>query len=391
MKIGYLKDAYPERRCIINKFGGAETKYIFCWEKLAKSRIIGKIRKVLTGKKLGWDALYYDPMFMPDVDIVHTFNHVCKMKKPWIVTFESTIPRTNQTVERIWEHDDSIIIKPDKITQKSLEALMKPNCIKLIALSDSARRIQMEMLRHMDYTGVEALESKLVVIHPPQDVLVDEKWVHQKYKNMDGKIDFLFIGRDFFGKGGMQMVEALRGYVNRYDIHLTVIGRLSYEKWGSKKEKEEWEGILSSEPWITWHDELPNNEVLKLCKKAHVGCLPTFQDTYGYSILEMQACGCPVITTDIRAIPEINDISCGWLVPLEKNAVAGEAIHYTDGDKRARKEQLLVGLTQCIKELLAHPEQIEQKALNSLRRIKTFHDPQAYAAKIGEIYEKSRL
>ena len=386
MKIGYLKDDYPERRCIINKIGGEETKYVFCCEKLAKTRILGKVRKIFGGRDLGWDALYYNPILMPYVDIVHTFNHVCETKKPWTVTFESTIPRTNQTVKRIWECDDSILLNPDEITRKSLDALMKPNCISLIALSDSARRIQLEMLRHVDYVGVEALERKVVVIHPPQNVLVDEGWVHQKYRNMNGRIDFLFIGRDFFRKGGAQMVEALRGYVNSYDIHLTIIGSLSYE---NRCAENEWAGILSNEPWITWYETLPNDEVLKLCKKAHVGCLPTLQDTYGYSILEMQACGCPVITTNIRAIPEINDDSCGWLVPLKKDTVGGEAIHYTDEDKRQREEELLKGLTQCMIEVLTHPEQIEQKALNSLKRIKTFHDPQVYAAKIREVYGKA--
>lgn len=390
MKIGYLKYAYPEQRCIINKLGGVEAKYICCWEKLAKTRIKGKIRRILTGKELGWNALYYDPIFMPSVDIVHTFNHVCEIEEPWVVTFESTVPRTNQTVERIWEADESIVLRPDRITQKSLDALMKPNCIGLIALSDSAKKIQVEMLKHVNHIDAEALESKLMVIHPPQDVLVDEEWVHQKYMNMDRRMEFLFIGHDFFRKGGVQMVETLRRYVDRHGIHLTVVGRLSFEKWGTKKEREEWEGILNNEAWITWYETLPNDEVLKLCKKAHVGCLPTFQDTYGYSILEMQACGCPVITTDIRAIPEINDSSCGWLISLEKNAVGGEAIHYTKEDKKKRKEELLGGLTQCLENIFLHPEQIEQKALNSLNRIKAFHNPQEYATKIREVYGRAQ-
>ena len=188
---------------------------------------------------------------MPSVDIVHTFNHVCEIEEPWVVTFESTVPRTNQTVERIWEADESIVLRPDRITQKSLDALMKPNCIGLIALSDSAKKIQVEMLKRVNHIDAEALESKLMVIHPPQDVLVDEEWVHQKYMNMDRRMEFLFIGHDFFRKGGVQMVETLRRYVDRHGIHLTVVGRLSFEKWGTKKERKEWEGILNNEAWIT--------------------------------------------------------------------------------------------------------------------------------------------
>ena len=45
-----------------------------------------------------------------------------------------------------------------------------------------------------------------------------------------------------------------------------------------------------------------------------VGLLPTWAESYGYSVLEMQACGLPVVTTNIRALPETN--VCGWKVKL---------------------------------------------------------------------------
>lgn len=54
-------------------------------------------------------------------------------------------------------------------------------------------------------------------------------------------------------------------------------------------------------------------------KNSHVGLLQTWSDTYGYSVLEFQACACSVITTDLRALPEINNNEVGWLIELPKN------------------------------------------------------------------------
>ena len=63
--------------------------------------------------------------------------------------------------------------------------------------------------------------------------------------------------------------------------------------------------------WISYVPKLTNNETLELMKKSHIGLLPTYADTYGYSVLEFQAAGCPVITTNVRALPEINNNNLG--------------------------------------------------------------------------------
>lgn len=111
--------------------------------------------------------------------------------------------------------------------------------------------------------------------------------------------------------------------------------------------REEWIEKLENTPWITYIKSLPNKKVLELCKKAHIGCLPTLQDTYGYSTLEMQACGCPVVTTNIRACSEINSDDCGWFVPVKIDNIGGEAILYDKKEKEERKKEIIKGL-KCI-------------------------------------------
>ncbi|WP_125140102.1 glycosyltransferase family 4 protein [Clostridium transplantifaecale] len=67
--------------------------------------------------------------------------------------------------------------------------------------------------------------------------------------------------------------------------------------------------------------------------------LPTFADTYGYSLLEMQACGLPVVSTNVRAMPEINDNECGWIAKLPVNEY-GEALYSTEQSRNKMKMEL---------------------------------------------------
>lgn len=92
-----------------------------------------------------------------------------------------------------------------------------------------------------------------------------------------------------------------------------------YASCTTKKDYQEALKIISRyQSNIKHYVRLPNQEVLKLLKNTHVGLLPTWADSFGYSVLEAQAAGCPVITTDVRAHPEINNNEIGWVMEVPK-------------------------------------------------------------------------
>lgn len=82
------------------------------------------------------------------------------------------------------------------------------------------------------------------------------------------------------------------------------------------------ENTLRECPIFRHHTSLSNDAVLEMIKTSDVGLLPTWQETYGFSVLEMQACGCPVITTNVRALPEINPENAGWLIRCPLNSMS---------------------------------------------------------------------
>ena len=198
------------------------------------------------------------------------------------------------------------------------------------------------------------------------------------------QIQFIFVGHSFFIKGGREIINALINFEGKYDFQLTIVSSLltgDYFTHASDREKLRIQKIMGTKKWINYYSNLPNDKVLELCKQASVGLLPSFADTYGYAVLEMQASGCPVVTTNVRAFPEINDKECGWICSLPVN-------EYGMCDAKHLPElsiQLEGELVQCFSEIFQNPKCIKEKGRKALKKVKQLHDPKAYADVIRDL------
>ena len=108
----------------------------------------------------------------------------------------------------------------------------------------------------------------------------------------------------------------------------------------------------------------------------------------GYSVLEMQACGCPVITTDIRALPEMNNEKCGWLIRVPKHP-STEAVYETNEDLENLKKTVRQGIDSILHEIMEEPEKIRYKGKCCIDRIRACHSPQKYECFLSELYENA--
>ena len=140
----------------------------------------------------------------------------------------------------------------------------------------------------------------------------------------------------------------------------------------------------SSGATATWYDTLPNSEVLRLLNEHHVGLQPSYQETFGYAVLEEQAAGLPVVTTDIRAFPETNNPDIGYVINMPGRA---EIVPGTDRvTVEAHKKILRLRLYAIFENILSNPVQLIEKSKRSLQRVMTMHDPLAYAQKLDTLY-----
>ena len=123
-------------------------------------------------------------------------------------------------------------------------------------------------------------------------------------------------------------------------------------------------------------------------RSAHVGLLPTYADSYGFSVLEFQASGCPVISTNVRALPEINNNEIGWIIEIPKNRL-GEAIYTNAEDRYEIRKTITKGLMDKISDIMENKDQIPIKADKALKNIRDRHSHEGYSRKLEEIYSQA--
>lgn len=394
IKVGYIRNRYPEIRNIIKKVeDSVEYLHIGKWRNYLHVglRLIDRIssRYLHLGQVKGfsYDAIY-QPVIQPKVDIIHTFNAVCDTSIPWVCTFETSVPRTNQVCCRDWEYRK---MKADKLTARGYSLLASDSCCALIALSEANKKIQMLMMEAFDIKERELIEKKIIVLPPPQPLLISQSEFESKFADLTNGIEIVFVAGLFFRKGGAQIIDVLQEYVNQgVKLHLTVVSSMALDDLSkaTPSDLNRYEQLIEKSDWITHYRSLPNQEVLQLCKKAHVGLLPSMADTYGYSVLEMQACGCPVITTDIRALAEINNDDCGFVIKVPKQP-STEAKYDTAEDHQILKKKIENGLRHAFSSVFESPDILKGKAQKAMERIVREHSPEMFAQRLDAIYKNA--
>lgn len=386
-KIGIQYVYYPEVRNIINKVDSAaycqfEVKGSFI------SRIVSKIRRTfkIKIKKITTREIYsFKPNYSKEADFFHLFNSISYGKNNWGVTFETVVPFHEEDKINLFLRGEEVFFG----NNSSLEKLNNPKCKFIIAISKSSFNLQAEYLNYYPSMKKKIL-SKMHVLHPPQKILID---VYEK-PNISGGVNFMFIGREFLCKGGIEILRVFEKIKIRHPYFtLTLIG--DFEQSNGRfflldYELDELRAIIKNNcERIRYFKSLPNKEVLKMMvEEIHVGLLPTHADTYGYSVLEFQSAGCPVITTNARALPEINNNECGWLIGIPKSRL-GEPFSKTDSELVTIQKIIEEQLVDIMIEILESPSIIEKKGAKSIERIKENHCEVKYSKKLSNIYNRS--
>ncbi|MDY0126346.1 MAG: glycosyltransferase family 4 protein [Anaerolineaceae bacterium] len=388
--LGYRFDYYPYLRNILYKLPEAE--YVPVKDLYSNLRRAA----LFANRRLSKDLFpafdlnnQFDDFELNKVDILHFSNGVSFGRTPWISHFETLLPRFSGLMQRY----NGKIKNPIKLTpliQRGFAALQSPSCKRIIAWSQSAANIQSDLLTELPFEERETILKKMVVLHPPQELLVESP-LQKQYSSFD-PIRFILVGSGFFRKGGLETLKAFEKLVKNEGapIKLVIVSSLRLEPYAARETEVEKDWavrfIEENSDWIEYYSSLPNDKTIELIKKCDIGLLPTYADSYGFSVLEAQACGLPVISTDVRALPEINNTDIGWIIRVPKNDL-GEALYFTAEDRERLSQQIQAGLEAIIHNIVADPSVIFEKAVKSIERIREMHDPTVYAQKLRAIYQ----
>jgi len=297
-------------------------------------------------------------------DLYHFFNTISYGKKPWITSFETSIPRWGMCASK-------------RKNRKGLELIAGDSCKKIIAISECTANIQRQFIMDNAPELFDVITSKMEIIHPAQKMLASPI-----IKKSADKIAFTIVGSLFIGKGGKEILNVFNRIIPKYShVQLNIVSSLL----DANKEDFNWcMSIIKKYPNnIQYFETLPNHEVLELFKSSHVGLLPTHAETYGFSVLEAQASGCPVISTDIRALPETNADDRGWLINVPKDSL-GFALQGPDLSCTIEEQ-----LHEIVQDILDNPAMISVKGEKAVERIKEYHCPEIVTNRIESIYDSA--
>ena len=364
MRIGYVNPEYGARRMIINKSPAHEYVRVRSFKSLGD--------KFMSRFRGGLHPYYFIGGVAEDlkkVNLYHFWNNIAlwPCRTPYVTSFESELPR------KFPEGD---------LLKRGIESLLSSQCRKTLAFSQYAKNVG---LAYADSRGFGEISAKCDVLLPPQDILVGNLKDGAEV-NLESAVRFIFVGKDFFRKGGSEIVRALVCARKDVQIEAWLIGDFDHVDYASSwrvDSADEMRRIFAdNKPWLHHIRAIPNAEMLSLAKTCHIGLLPTRHDTFGYSVLEFQACGLPCITTDVCSLPEVNNDDIGWLVNVSRST------HGVSTDEAIRELSISIqnGLTDIIRKAAGDPEAIMKKRRLALENLKVNHDPVRYGEKLDKIY-----
>ena len=379
MKVGITNNQYPEQRNILVN---PENQYI----NLKKSNLFYFINPLRTRLLKKNKTFVFQPVPFSGAaraDILHLFNEVAITRQKWVASFETELPRV-LPVAGVAKQDNPEL-------QRLIPYLLKDNCLGLIAISDATLNIQMKLFKA---DVARQIQRKTVVLHPPQTL-----FVQQKAPRQSGTLRLIFAGNEFYRKGGAEVVLAISELIEekRLDasqLDVQLIGDLAKRRNVAHRQFQDDEAFyrdienrIKRHRCFTHHTQMENSALMQLFRQSDAGLLPTWQETYGFSVLEMQANGCPVITSNVRALPEINPDSAGWVLASPLNADREYSITSTE-QKTQLRQSLVEGLKSTLLAIIERPEMLQEKGEAAILRIKEQHDTGRYIARLNDIYRR---
>jgi len=320
----------------------------------------------------------------PGYDLIHTLNAIPILTKcPFIVTFEDYIPRMPDDRPVPW------------LEKQLVRRLLDPRCIAILAMSEYALR-QMKQ-QHRERPALAGLLAKCEVLYPGVRPTVLAP------KSAGSELKLLFVGGDFYRKGGPALVRAHKTLrAAGIPVRTTIVSSLN---WSADDYigPPDAEGVKAAEKelfseGITLHRSLPNDEVRRLMAQSDFLILPTFHDTFGYVSLESMAAATPVIATATCAQKEIVETGhSGFLLEFDNDAEIGKW-SWIYGQKRrgyveaywSTIDKLASALAEQLEQCWETRSDYEALSAGALARIEARFHFDRVRERLEELYERAR-
>ncbi|MGG6294550.1 glycosyltransferase family 4 protein [Leptolyngbya sp. AN02str] len=145
---------------------------------------------------------------------------------------------------------------------------------------------------------------------------------------------FLYVGRHDPHKNLARVLQAFAALPNRQAYELRLVGPVDRRYTPKLMQLARSLGIS---PQVRWLNYVPSAELLQLFAGAIALVFPSLWEGFGIPVLEAMACGTPVITSTVAALPEVAGSAALLVDPTHIRAIAA-AMHQLATDETARSQ-----------------------------------------------------
>ena len=256
----------------------------------------------------------FNPLPPRRFDLIHAFNRIPLGTTPFIIGFESHLPR-------------AFGLEDTAYFRRLTDMLSGDRCRAIVAISEHARKVFQDT--HEERPRARDMLDKLCVRYPNVDV---PEYGDLLEEDVPKRVKVTFIGSHFARKGGCVAVELARNAnAAKFPLDVEIVSSLQVggSIWTDPASTSFFDKYfaLLDQPNVRHHPSLDNRAVIDLLRRSHFCLLATFGDTFGFTAIEALANSTPVIATDQGALPEfIVHRQNGVLLHLPTNP-HGEWIH----------------------------------------------------------------
>jgi len=253
---------------------------------------------------------------------------------PLIINFSNTLPVFYEN-KIVTIHDIIHLKYPVSYAYRKYYEIVFPLMLKhskhIITVSEFSKK------EISSYFGID--ESKISIVYNG----VDEKFEPKKLENQERYI--LGVSSIAYHKNFISLIKAFLQLKNK-SIKLYIVGGLNEKIFGKNSSKVL--DYIKNNDNIRFLGRVDDNKLIELYSNAVCFVYPSLYEGFGIPPLEAQACGCPVVLSDIPVFKEIYGDSAIYFNPQDPSDIA-EKIEMVIDDIELRNDLTEKGLNNAKK------------------------------------------